>query len=98
MAINVWSYLREYEAERADILAAVDRVFSSGTLILGESVRKFESEFAEWCGVRAGVGVDNGTNAVMLALRAVGVAPGDDVVTVSNTAAPTVVAINSIGA
>jgi dTDP-3-amino-2,3,6-trideoxy-4-keto-D-glucose/dTDP-3-amino-3,4,6-trideoxy-alpha-D-glucose/dTDP-2,6-dideoxy-D-kanosamine transaminase len=98
MAINVWSYLREYENERADILAAVDRVFSSGTLVLGESVRRFESDFAAWCGVRSGVGVDNGTNAVSLALRAVGVKGGDDVVTVSNTAAPTVIAINSIGA
>lgn len=98
MSINVWSYLREYEAERADILAAVDRVFSSGHLILGEEVRRFERDFAAWCGARAGVGVDNGTNAVALALRAVGVAPGDDVVTVSNTAAPTVVAIASVGA
>jgi aminotransferase EvaB len=98
MTIQVWSYLREYEAEKDDILGAVDKVFSSGQLILGESVRRFEAEFSAFCGVRHGIGVDNGTNAVALALRAVGVKPGDEVVTVSNTAAPTVVAIDSIGA
>jgi aminotransferase EvaB len=98
VTINVWGYLREYEAEKADILAAVERVFSSGQLILGESLRTFEREFAAWCGVSHGVGVDNGTNAIALALRAVGVKPGDDVITVSNTAAPTVVAIHSVGA
>jgi dTDP-3-amino-2,3,6-trideoxy-4-keto-D-glucose/dTDP-3-amino-3,4,6-trideoxy-alpha-D-glucose/dTDP-2,6-dideoxy-D-kanosamine transaminase len=98
MTIPVWGYLREYEAEKADLLAGVDQVFSSGQLVLGESLRRFESEFAAYCGVGHGVGVDNGTNAIALALRAVGVQPGDDVVTVSNTAAPTVVAIRQIGA
>jgi aminotransferase EvaB len=98
MVINVWSYLREYEAEKAEILSAVDRVFSSGKLIFGESLASFEREFATWCGLRHGVGVDNGTNALALALRAVGVKPGDDVLTVSNTAAPTIVAISQIGA
>jgi len=98
LTINVWGYLREYEAEKAEILGAVERVFASGQLILGESLRTFEQQFAAWCGVRHGIGVDNGTNAIALALRAVGVKPGDDVVTVSNTAAPTVVAIHSVGA
>jgi hypothetical protein len=98
MPINVWGYLREYEQERDDILAAVDRVFRSGQLILGESVRGFENEFATWCGTRFGIGVDNGTNALALALRAVAVNPSDEVITVSNTAAGTVVAIASVGA
>lgn len=98
MPLNVWSYLEEYESERDDILRAVDRVFRSGQLILGENVAAFEREFASYCGVSHGVGVDNGTDAVMLALLAAGVEAGDDVVTVSNTAAPTVVAANAIGA
>lgn len=97
-ALNVWGYLDEYADERADILDAVDTVFRSGQLILGDSVRLFEEEFAAYCGVRFGVGVDSGTNAVALALRSAGVRPGDDVITVSNTAAPTVVAVDAVGA
>jgi aminotransferase EvaB len=98
MPIGVWGYLKEYEEEREDILDAVEHVLTSGRLILGESVRNFEEEFADYCGVRHGVGVDNGTNAIMLGLRAVGVQPGDEVITVANTAVPTVSAIVSAGA
>ena len=97
MTIQVWSYLKEYESERDEILDAVQTVLSSGRLILGESVKNFEREFADYCGVRHGVGVDNGTNAITLALRAVGVEPGDEVITVSNTAVPTVSAIVTAG-
>lgn len=95
---RVWDYRAEYERDREAILAAVDRVFSSGRLVLGESVAGFEKEFAAWLGADHCVGVDNGTNAVELALRAAGVQPGDEVITVSNTAAPTVVAIDALGA
>jgi aminotransferase EvaB len=96
--INVWSYLAEYEEEKEDLLDAVQQVFASGNLILGEPVTRFEEEFAAYCGVSYGVGVDNGTNALVLGLRALGVLPGDEVVTVANTAAPTVVAIRQVGA
>lgn len=95
--VNVWGYLREYAAERDEILAAVDEVLSSGALILGPQVAAFEAEFAAWCGAAHGVGVDNGTNAVALALRAVGLEPGAEVLTVSNTAVPTVSAIVTAG-
>ncbi|MBE8516239.1 DegT/DnrJ/EryC1/StrS family aminotransferase [Amycolatopsis sp. H6(2020)] len=98
MNTYVWDYLVEYEQERADILDAVDSVFSSGRLVLGPSVQGFESEFASYHGVPHCVGVDNGTNAVKLGLEALGVGPGDEVITVSNTAAPTVVAIAGTGA
>ncbi|MEV0083413.1 DegT/DnrJ/EryC1/StrS family aminotransferase [Saccharopolyspora sp. NPDC050642] len=98
MTTYVWDYLPEYEAERADILDAVQKVFASGRLVLGESVRGFEAEYAAYHGVEHCVGVDNGTNAVKLALEAVGVGRGDEVITVSNTAAPTVVAIDEVGA
>jgi aminotransferase EvaB len=95
---HVWDYLPEYEAEREDILDAVGKVFASGRLILGASVRGFEEEFAAYHAVAHCVGVDNGTNAVRLALEALGVGAGDEVITVSNTAAPTVVAIDGTGA
>ncbi|MFD7405029.1 DegT/DnrJ/EryC1/StrS family aminotransferase [Streptomyces sp. NPDC059866] len=98
MTTLVWSYQDEYAAERDDILDAVDSVFSSGQLILGPSVSAFEKEFAAYHGVEHCVGVDNGTNAVKLALEALGIGPGDEVITVSNTAAPTVVAITGTGA
>jgi dTDP-3-amino-2,3,6-trideoxy-4-keto-D-glucose/dTDP-3-amino-3,4,6-trideoxy-alpha-D-glucose/dTDP-2,6-dideoxy-D-kanosamine transaminase len=98
MATLVWDYLLEYESEKHDILDAVETVFRSGRLVLGESVRSFEHEFAAYHGVGHCVGVDNGTNALKLALQALNVGPGDEVVTVSNTAAPTVVAIDAVGA
>jgi aminotransferase EvaB len=98
MTIKVWDYLSEYAEERDDVLAAVDRVFSSGTLILGPSCANFEREFAEYCGVDFGVGVDNATNGIFLALRSLGIGQGDEVVTVANTAVPTVSAIVQSGA
>ncbi len=98
MPTLVWDYLHEYHDEHDDILDAVETVFSSGRLVLGRSVSSFESEFADYHGVSHCVGVDNGTNAIRLALQAMGVGRGDEVITVSNTAAPTVVAIDAVGA
>ena len=97
MPIKIWDYLDEYLNDRDDILAAVDRVFRSGKLILGPHVAEFEKAFAAYCDVRHGVGVDNGTNALMLGLKALGVKPGLEVVTVPNTAVPTVSAIVAAG-
>lgn len=98
MTTRVWDYLAEFEKEKDDILGAVEQVFRSGQLVLGSSVRGFEEEFAAYHGAAHAVGLDNGTNAVKLGLQALGVGPGDEVVTVSNTAAPTVIAIDGAGA
>jgi aminotransferase EvaB len=98
MPIKVWDYRKEYEAERDDILEGVEKVFSSGRLILGPSVKAFEERFADYCGVAYGVGVNSGTDALMLALKALEIGPDDEVITVSNTAIPTVAAIVSTGA
>lgn len=98
MRIQVWDYREQLEAERADIMDAVDQVLRSGRLILGESVRQFEWEFASYCGARFGVGVNSGTDALMLSLIALGVGRDDEVITVANTAIPTVSAIVSTGA
>lgn len=98
MAIKVWDYLEEYKIEREEILAAVDRVFRSGTLILGNSVKSFESEFAAYCEANYGIGVDNATNGIFLALKALNLGQGDEVITVSNTAVPTASAIVQAGA
>lgn len=96
--IKVWDYLDEYESERDDILEGIEKVLKSGRLILGESVENFETAFSSYCGVRYGIGVDNATNGIFLSLRALEIGPGDEVITVSNTAVPTVAAIAAAGA
>ncbi len=98
MKITVWDYLQEFEAERDDIFAGIEKVFRSGRLILGESVKNFEGAFASYCGVRHGIGVDNATNGLFLSLKALGIGRGDEVITVPNTAVPTVSAIRAAGA
>ena len=97
MPIHVWDYRAEYEEECEEILGAVEQVMRSGRLILGDSVRSFEREFSEYCGVGHGIGVNSGTDALILALRALDIAAGDEVITTSNTAIPTVSAIESAG-
>ncbi|RJQ56216.1 MAG: DegT/DnrJ/EryC1/StrS family aminotransferase [Nitrospiraceae bacterium] len=98
MSIKIWSYLKEYEQEKEEIHASIEKVLRSGCLILGENVKKFEETFAEYCGVKFGVGVNSGTDAIFLGLKGLGIGPGDEVITVSNTAVPTVSAIVSTGA
>lgn len=97
MSITVWDYRQEYAELRDEILASVDLVFKSGRLILGAQVEKFEADFAKYCGVAHGVGVNSGTDALFLGLKALGIQDGDEVVTVANTAIPTVSAIVSAG-
>ena len=96
--ITVWDYLEEYENEKEEIHEAIETVLSSGWLILGNQVKDFEKAFARYCGVPYGVGVNSGTDALFLALKAIGVGNGDEVITVANTAVPTVSAIVSAGA
>jgi len=96
--IQNWEYLREYELIKQDVLDSVDQVFSSGRLILGSQVAQFEKHFAQYCGAAFGVGVNSGTDALFLALKALDIGPKDEVITVSNTAVPTVAAIRATGA
>lgn len=98
-AIRVFDYLAQYRSLEGEVLAAVKRVFESGKLILGPEVHAFELEFAQFLGGGVHtVGVANGTDAISLILRAYGVGPGDEIVTVANTAVPTVSAIRETGA
>lgn len=87
-----------YLGQRDLIDAAIHRVLDSGWYILGQEVAAFEAEFAVAAGSGWSVGVASGTDAVELALRALGVAAGDRVITVSHTAVATVAAIARIGA
>lgn len=81
-----------------EVQIAAQRVIESGWYILGPEVEAFETEFAAWHGVAHAVAVASGTDAIELALRAGGVGPGDEVITVSHTAVPTVCAIERTGA
>lgn len=96
--IKNWDYKDEYEAHSKEILDLVDKVFSSGRLILGRRVEEFEKAFSSYCGVDFGVGVNSGTDALFLALKVLGIGIGDEVITVSNTAVPTIAAIRAAGA
>ncbi|MBI4247253.1 MAG: DegT/DnrJ/EryC1/StrS family aminotransferase [Candidatus Rokubacteria bacterium] len=81
-----------------DVLAAAQRVLTSGQYIGGAEVEAFEREFAEFCGAAEAVAVRTGTDALGFALRAAGVGPGDEVVTVPMTFVATAEAISHVGA
>ncbi len=81
-----------------ELRAAVARVLDSQRYILGPEVQAFESEFAEYCGAAHAVGVANGTEAITIALRAMGVGPGDEVVVPSFTFYASAEAIPPTGA
>ncbi len=86
------------EEHRQEMMDAMARVLDSGTYILGAEVKAFEQEFARQFDFGDAVGVASGTDAIALALRALGVGRGDRVATVSHTAVATVAAIEMVGA
>jgi dTDP-4-amino-4,6-dideoxygalactose transaminase len=88
----------QYRAHEADIQAAIQRVLASGNYILGPEVDVFEAEFAAYCGVAHAVAVGSGTDALILAMQALGIGAGDEVVTVSHTALATGAAVVAAGA
>ena len=87
-----------YLVARSEIDAAVRKVLDGGWYILGDEVAAFEREFADFIGAAHGIGVASGTDALVLGLKALGVGPGDGVITVSHTAVATVAAIEIAGA
>ncbi len=87
-----------YRAQKAEIDAAVARALDSGWYILGKEGTAFEQEFAAWLGLSHAVGCANGTDALALILRGLGIGPGMTVATVSHTAVATVAAVEMVGA
>lgn len=83
----------QWQAIQQEIDQAMTRVLKSGWYILGEELKAFENEFAAYCQASYAIGVGSGTDALQLALVACDIKPGDEVITVPNTAVPTVVAI-----
>ena len=96
--VRTFDLHRSLAGIESEMAAAIQRVIGSGQLILGQEGRLFEQEFARYVGATAAVGVASGTDALILALMAVGVGFGDEVITVANTAVPTASAIRAIGA
>ena len=85
-------------AELDALTLALQRVVQSGRFVLAEEVHAFEAEFAVSCGLTHVVGVATGTDAIELALRALDIGPGDEVITQANTCVPTIAAIVRAGA
>ncbi len=96
--IKVWDYKKEYELLRNDILEAVDSVFKSGILVSGPKIDEFEKKFSSYHDCQFGIGVGNGTDAITISLKAMGVTTNSEVITTSNTAIPTVTGIVNAGA
>lgn len=85
-------------AEQAALRAAFDRVLESGWYILGTEVSQFETEWAGYCNAAQAVGVANGLDALVLALRGLGIGPGDEVIVPSNTYIASWLAVTQVGA
>lgn len=87
-----------YRELKTEIDAAIHRVLESGWYILGPEVEAFEDEWANYCGAKHAVGLANGLDALILALRALEVGPGDEVIVPSNTYIATWLAVSAVGA
>jgi dTDP-4-amino-4,6-dideoxygalactose transaminase len=88
----------EYECIKREWLAGVQTLAQKGVFVGGQTVKRFEDSFARYIGARHAVGVGNGTDALYLALKALNIGPGDEVITVANTFIATVEAIHHTGA
>ena len=96
--LRYFDYRPGYLELKEQIDDAIRRVLDSGQLILGPEVRAFEQEFAAYVGVPGAVGVNSGTDALILALRSLGVGSDAEVITVANAGVPPVAAIRAAGA
>jgi len=89
---------RHERALRARLLGAIEQVLDHGQYILGPEVEEFERRFAKLCGTPFAVGVSDGTHALILSLRALGIGPGDEVITAPNSFLASAAAIALVGA
>ncbi len=96
--IPSWTYKYDITLYREEYLSAINTVFDSGRLLFGKELESFEENFSKYVGVNHSIGCDNATNAIFLALKCLGIGTGDTVLTVPNTAIPTVSAIRQSGA
>jgi len=95
--IGLNNFKKEYQLIKDELDASVKRVLESGHYILGSECTAFEEEFADYIGAKYCISVGNGTEAIHLSLRAMGIKDGDEVITTSLTAYPTIVGILEAG-
>jgi dTDP-4-amino-4,6-dideoxygalactose transaminase len=91
-------FRRQHLPIRDEILSAIGRVIDHAGFILGEEVEQFEKEIAGYCGTKYAVGVNSGTDALFLSLKAYGIGQGDEVITVPNSFLATTSVIVAVGA
>ena len=96
--IKSWSYKEEYGLLRKKILKTIDNTLKSGNIFFGKQIKKFENNFSKYNDIKYSTAVGSGTDALYIALLALGVKKGDEVITVTNTAIATISAIVSVGA
>jgi len=88
----------QYKQIEKEVLPMVNEAMANGAFVGGPQVSNFETEFAEYCDSKYCVGVGSGTDAIRFSLLAVGVGPGDEVITVPNTFIATTESISQVGA
>ncbi len=91
-------FKKEYLSYKEEVLKTVNDTLESGWYILGKQVEQFEEEFARYTGTKFCIGVANGLEAIQISLMALHIGPGDEVITVSNSAVATTLAITNVGA
>lgn len=96
--IQLMDISRNYKTVEEEINKVVIEVLKSGQYIMGENVKKFEQEFSDYIGTKYAIGVGNGTDALVIALRAIGVQKGDEVITTAMSFYATAEAISAVGA
>jgi dTDP-4-amino-4,6-dideoxygalactose transaminase len=85
MNVPFYGHVKQYHNIKAEIDANLQEVLESGQFVMGPMLKRFEREFAEYHGMKYAVGVGNGTDAIWLALLALGIGPGDECITTTNT-------------
>jgi dTDP-4-amino-4,6-dideoxygalactose transaminase len=96
--ISRYNYAAQYEGSLQPLMADIERMLLDGRYVLGEDVASFERAFASYLGVPHVLGLNSGTDALVVALMALGIGPGDEVITQANTFHATVAAICLVGA
>ena len=96
MMIPLVDLKTQYNSMKPEIDNAIQEVLDSTSFIMGEELEGFEEEFALFCNVKYAIGVANGSDALILALRACGISKGDEVITVPNTFIATTEAITHV--
>ena len=96
--IKFWSYQIEYQGFKKILLKSIDKSIKRGSIFFGEELNKFEKKFIKTNNGNYGAAVGSGTDALIIALKSINIKKNDEVITVANTAIPTISAIINVGA